>query len=85
MLWFLKQTFNTYESYIHSFLTHFPLICYNDTFFLTGTDYSCFITLPPLTLASFKAMDVTLKYEQSLKIRNMALYQERTILIVLKF
>ena len=30
-------------------------------------------------------MDVTLKYARFLKIRNVALYQERTILIVLKF
>ena len=33
----------------------------------------------------FIAMDVTLKYARFLKIRNMALYQERTILIVSKF
>ena len=30
-------------------------------------------------------MDVTLKYAQFLKIRNVALYQERTILIISKF
>ena len=42
-------------------------------------------TLPPLTLTSFKAMDVALKYARLLKIRNVALYQERTILIVSKF
>ena len=30
-------------------------------------------------------MDVTLKYERFLKIRNMALYQERTILIASEF
>ena len=33
MLYFLKQTFNMHESHIHSFLTHFPFICYNDTNF----------------------------------------------------
>ena len=44
-----------------------------------------FNTLPPLTLTSFKAMDVTLKYARFLKIGNVALYQERTILIVSKF
>ena len=44
-----------------------------------------FITLPPLTLTSFKAMDVTLKYAWFLKIGNVALYQEKTILIVSKF
>ena len=41
--------------------------------------------LPPLMLTSFKAKDVTLKYAQLLKIGNVALYQERTILIVSKF
>ena len=30
-------------------------------------------------------MDVTLKYARFLKIRNVALYQERTILVVSKF
>ena len=44
-----------------------------------------YITLPPLTLTSFKAMDVTLKYLWFMKIGNVALYQERTILIVSKF
>ena len=44
-----------------------------------------FITLPPLTLTSFKAMDVTLKYARFLKIGNVALYRERTILIASKF
>ena len=44
-----------------------------------------FIRLPPLTLTSFKATDVTLKYTRFLKIRIVALYQERTILIVSKF
>ena len=43
------------------------------------------IALPPLTLTSYKAMDVTLKYASFLKIGNVALYQERTILIVSKF
>ena len=33
----------------------------------------------------FKAMNVTLKYALFLKIENVALYQERTILIVSKF
>ena len=41
--------------------------------------------LPPLTMTSFKAMDVTLTYAQFLKIGNVALYQEWTILIVSKF
>ena len=36
-------------------------------------------------LTSFKEMDVTLKYAQFLKIGNVALYKERTILIVSKF
>ena len=44
-----------------------------------------FITLPPLTLTSFKTMDVTLNYARFLKIKNLALHQERTILIVSKF
>ena len=54
---------------------------------MTDTDFSCkrFITLPPLTLTSLKATDVTLKYTWFLKIRNMALYQKRTFLIVSKF
>ena len=30
MLYFLIQTFNMHDSHIHSFLTHFPCICYND-------------------------------------------------------
>ena len=34
---------------------------------------------------SLKAMDVTLKYARFLKIGNVDLYQERTILIVSKF
>ena len=40
MLYFLKQTFNMHESHIHSFLTHFIFICYNDTIF-NATDFSC--------------------------------------------
>ena len=44
-----------------------------------------FIALPPQTLTSFKALGVTLKYAPFLKIRNVDLYQERTILIVSKF
>ena len=87
MLYFLKQPFNMHESYIHSFLTDVPFICYNNTNFLT-VPISCangFITLPPLTLTSFKAMDVTLKYAWFLKIGNVALYQEKTTLIVSKF
>ena len=39
MLYFLKQTFNMHESHIHSFLTHFPFICYTDTNF-NATDFS---------------------------------------------
>ena len=44
-----------------------------------------FITLPPLTLTSFKAMDVTLKYAWFLNIGNVALYQERATLLLSKF
>ena len=87
MLYFLKQTFNMHESHIHSFLSHFPFICYNDANFclIAISHANGFIMLPILTLTSFKAMDVTLKYVWLLKIRNMPLYQERTILIVSKF
>ena len=87
MLNFLKQTFNMHQSHIHSFLTHFPFICYNDTNFLPVpiSRANGFITLPPLTLTLFKAMDLTQKYTRFLKIGNVALYQERTILIVSKF
>ena len=87
MLYFLKQTFNMHESDIHSFLTHFPFICYNDTnvWLVPISRANGFITLPPLTLTSFKEMDVTLKYARLLKIGKVALYQERTILIVSKF
>ena len=74
MLYFLKQTFNIHESHIHSFLTHFPFICHNDTNFwlvqISRANGS--ITLPPLTLTSFKAMDVILKYAWFLKIGNVA-------------
>ena len=75
------------ETHIHSFLTHFPFICCNDTNFSSEpiSRTNGFITLPPLTSTSFKAMDVTLKYALFLKIENVALYQERTILIVSKF
>ena len=54
---------------------------------LSGTDFSCdgFITLPPLTLTSFKAMNVILKCARFLKFGILALYQERTVLIVSKF
>ena len=87
MLYFLKQSFNVHESHIHSYLTHFPFICYKDTNFrpVPISRANVFIALPPRTLTSFKAMDVTLKYARFLKIKNVALYQERTILIVLKF
>ena len=53
-----------HESHIHSFPIHFPFICYNDTNFLLVriSRANGFITVPPLTLTSFKAMDVTLKY-----------------------
>ena len=85
MLYFLKQTYNMHKSHIDSFLTHFP--CHNDTNFrlVPISRANGFITLPPLTLTSFKAMDVALKYAWFLKIGNVALYQERTILIVSKF
>ena len=87
MLYFLKQSFNVHESHIHSYLTHFPFICYIDTIFrpVPISRANGFIALPPLTLTSFKAMDVTLKYARFLKIENVALYQERTILIASKF
>ena len=87
MLYFLKQIFNMHESHIHSFLTHFPFICYNDTNFERYGFFRAngFITLPPLTLASFKAMDVILKCARFLKIGNVVLYQESTILIISKF
>ena len=87
MLYFLKQTFNMHESHIHIFLTHFPFICHNDANFnlLPISCANSFITLPSHTLTSVKAMDVTLKYARFLKIGNLALYQERTSLIVLEF
>ena len=76
-----------HESHIHSFLAHFPFICYNHTNFgpVLISRANGFTTLPPLTLTSFKAMDVTLKYTWFLKIGNVAMYQENTILIVSKF
>ena len=68
-----------HESHIHSFLTHFPFICYNNANYglVPISHANGFITLPPLVLTSFKAI-----YARFLKIRNMALYQERTISIV---
>ena len=76
MLHFLKHTFNMHESHIHSLLTHFPFICYNDINFLQVpiSRTNGFIALRPLTLTSFKAMDVTLKYARFLKIGIVALY-----------
>ena len=86
MLYFLKQTFNMHESHIHSFLTHFPFICYNDTNLPKPISRANgFITLSPLTLTWFKAMDVTLNYARFLRIGNVALYEERAILIASKF
>ena len=87
MLYFLKQTFNMHESHIHSFLTHFPFICNNDANFspVPISRANGFTALPPLTLTSFKAMDVTRKYARFLKIGSVALKQERTILIISKF
>ena len=79
MLYFLKQIFNMHESYIHSFLTHFPFICYNDT------NFDRYRFLVQTALTSFKAMDVPLKYARFLKIGKVALYQERTMFIVSKF
>ena len=75
MLYFVKQTFNMHESHIHSFLSHFPFICYNDTNFclVLISHANSFIMLPDLMLTLFKAMDVTLKYVWLLKIRNMPL------------
>ena len=54
---------------------------------LTCTYLSCggFITLPLLTLTSFKARDIALKYAGLSKIGIFALHQERTIFIVSKF
>ena len=85
MLYFLKQTFNMHESHIHSFFYSFHLYLLYRCKLLICTYVSCkrFIMLPPLTLTSFKAIAVTLKYARFLKIRNMALYQER--MIVSKF
>ena len=79
MLCFLKQTFNMHESHIHSFLTHFPFICYNNTNFLPLpiSRANGFITLTPLTVTLFKAMDLTLKYARFLKIGNLALYYRK--------
>ena len=87
MLYFLKQTFKCMNHISIVFLTHFPFICYNDTHFwpVPISHTNGFIALPPLTLTSFNAMEVTLKYTRFLKIGNVALYQERTILIVSKF
>ena len=47
LFFFLKQSFNMHE-HIHSFLTHFPFICYNDTNFwpLSISHANGFITLP---------------------------------------
>ena len=60
-----------HESHIHSFLTHFPFICYKyiDFWPLPISRANGFISLPPLTLTSFKAMYVTLK-RPVLKNRN---------------
>ena len=87
MLYFLKQTFNMHESHIHSFLTYFPFISAITIQTFGGTDFSCkrFYCVPPLMLTSFKALGVTLKYALFLKIGNVDLYQERTILIISKF
>ena len=76
-----------HESHIHSFLTHFPLSAITIQTF-DGNRllvHLRFYYVTPLTSTSFKAMDVTLKYAQFLKFENVALYQERTILIVSKF
>ena len=87
MLYFPKQTYIMHELHIHSFLTQFPFICYNNTNFwpVPISHANGLIALPPLTLTSFKAMYITLKCARFLKIGNVALYQERTILIVSKF
>ena len=75
MLYFLKQIFNMHESHIHSFLTHFPFICNNDANFspVPISRANGFIALPPLTLTSFKAMDVTLKIRTVLENRKCCL------------
>ena len=84
LLYFLRQTFNIHESHIRSFLTHFSFICYNDTNFRLAliSRANSLITLPPLTLTSFKTMDVTLKHLRFLNIGFVTLYQERTSLII---
>ena len=87
MLYFLKQTLDVHESHIHSYLTHFFFICYIDTNLrlVPISRANVLLRYPHLTLTSFKAMGVTLKYARFLKIENVALYQERAILIVSKF
>ena len=66
---------------------HISLLSAERCHFFSGTDFSGdgFINLHPLILMLFKRMDVTLKYARFLKIGILALYHERTILIVLKF
>ena len=72
MLYFLKQTFNMHESHIHSFLTHFPFICFNDVNFrlVPISRANCFNMLPPLMLTSFKAMDVKNKIRMVVEIQK---------------
>ena len=86
MLYFLKQTFNMHESHNHSFLalsllSAITIQIFDRYQFLLQTVY--YVT--HLTLTLFKAIDVTLKYARFLKIGNVALYQERAVLIVSKF
>ena len=75
MLYFLKQSFNMHKSQIHSFLTHLPFICFNNTNFwaIPISHANGFIALPPLKLTSFKAMGLTLKYAPFLKIKKVEL------------
>ena len=83
MLYFLKQTFNKHQSFSESIFFYLLKHCQ----LLTSNDFPCgpYITLPHLTMTSFKARDVTFKYAELLKIGMLALCQERTMFIVLKF
>ena len=74
MLYFLKQIFNVHESHIHSFLLISTLSAITIQTFDRFSRANGFITLSPLTLTSFKAMGITLKYARFLKIGNVALY-----------
>ena len=76
-----------HESHIHSCLTHFPFICCNDTnvWSVPISRANGFIALPPLTLTSFKAMDVTLKHARFMKIGNVAFTKKGQFWLYLSF